>query len=130
MLKISTNEILYSKDNIWIKIIDDEFCMGGLTSEALFELEDIVYVEFIANIVNMQVFEDESIAIIETLRASIDVISPVNGIVYEVNEELHDNPELITDEDFEKSWIFKIELSDIHDLHNLMDYDAYLNYIE
>ena len=58
-----------------------------------------------------------------------DLISPVTGVVVEVNEALEDQPELINVDPY-ANWIIKVELSDMSDLDNLMDAKAYAAFCE
>ena len=66
---------------------------------------------------------------LESVKAASDLISPVTGVVVEVNEALEDQPELINVDPY-VNWIIKVELSDMSDLDNLMDAKAYAAFCE
>ncbi|MDE6116723.1 MAG: hypothetical protein K2G33_04345, partial [Duncaniella sp.] len=66
---------------------------------------------------------------VESVKAASDLISPVSGAVININEELIDNPRLIN-EDAMNNWIIEVELSDLSELENLMDEDAYKAHCE
>ena len=52
---------------------------------------------------------------------SIDMLSPVNGEVVEVNEEILNSPELINDDPYEKGWLLKIKVPKLEtNLKNLL----------
>jgi glycine cleavage system H protein len=63
------------------------------------------------------------------VKAASDLISPVSGVVVEVNEALGDEPELINKDAF-ANWIIKVKLSDMSELDELMDAAAYTAFIE
>jgi glycine cleavage system H protein len=53
------------------------------------------------------------------------VYSPISGKVIAVNEALADNPEKINEDAFGDGWIFLVEPSDLAELDELLDPDAY-----
>ncbi|MGN1214426.1 MAG: glycine cleavage system protein H, partial [Bacteroidaceae bacterium] len=61
---------------------------------------------------------------VESVKAASDLISPVSGEVLEVNEALADAPELINEDAF-NNWVIKVELSDLSELDNLLNAEAY-----
>ena len=61
---------------------------------------------------------------VESVKAASDLISPVSGVVVEVNEALEDQPELLNEDAF-GNWIIKVEMTDKTELDNLMDAAAY-----
>ena len=66
---------------------------------------------------------------VESVKAASDLISPVTGVVVEVNEALEDQPELINSDAY-ANWIIKVEISDESELENLMDAKAYAAFCE
>ena len=62
----------------------------------------------------------------ESVKAVSDIISPVNGVVAEVNEELLDAPEKIN-QDAYGAWIVKVR--DFSGLEHLMDAQQYAELI-
>ena len=69
----------------------------------------------------------EEFGAVESVKAASDLISPVSGVVVEVNDALDDEPELLNKDAFE-NWIIKVELTDKTELDNLMDAKAYEAY--
>lgn len=55
---------------------------------------------------------------------------PVGGEVKEFNEDLESEPELINKDPYDKGWIVKIKIENAGDLANLLDADAYQEYIK
>ena len=71
----------------------------------------------------------EEFGAVESVKAASDLISPVTGVVVEVNEELEDQPELINSDAY-ANWIIKVEISDKSELDKLMDAKAYAAFCE
>ena len=69
----------------------------------------------------------EEFGAVESVKAASDLISPVSGVVVEVNDALDDEPELLNKDAFE-NWIIKVELTDKTELDKLMDAKAYEAY--
>ncbi|MCB0219514.1 MAG: glycine cleavage system protein H, partial [Chrysiogenetes bacterium] len=57
-------------------------------------------------------------------------ISPISGTVIEVNEELSDSPSVINDEPYGDGWLYIVDLTDPDELKDLMDEDAYGEFLE
>jgi glycine cleavage system H protein len=94
----------------------------GITDYAQHALGNVVYVDMPD--VDDEVTAGEEFGAVESVKAASDLISPVSGVVIEVNEALEDEPELINADAYE-NWIIKVELSDKSELDNLMDAAAY-----
>jgi glycine cleavage system H protein len=67
---------------------------------------------------------------IESTKATATVISPVSGIVTEINEELSDSPEVINEDPYERGWIAVIETENTPELDDFMDSSDYEKYLE
>jgi glycine cleavage system H protein len=50
---------------------------------------------------------------------------PVGGRITEFNKTLESNPELVNEDPYGKGWMIKIEISDVNNLDDLLDADAY-----
>ena len=61
---------------------------------------------------------------VESVKAASDLISPVSGVVVEINEALADEPELLNADPY-ANWIIKVKLSDASEVENLMEAEAY-----
>ena len=61
---------------------------------------------------------------IESVKAASDIMSPLSGVVIEVNDDVIDNPELINEDPY-TNWIFKLELSDASEVDNLLSKEDY-----
>ena len=102
--------------------VEGEFGYIGITDYAQHELGNVVYVDMPE--VDDEVAAGEEFGAVESVKAASDLMSPVSGTVVEVNEALEDEPGLINKDAFE-NWIIKVQLSDMGELDNLMDAEAY-----
>lgn len=123
------DDLKYKENHHWIRMIDDITGLCGITDFAQNNLGEIVFVEFINNILNSEIGDDEKIAIIESPKDTIDVFSFATGKIIEINRNLEDSPELLNDDPYGDGWIYKIEIEDISVIDDLLDPDEYLETI-
>ena len=111
----------YSESHEWVKV-EGNVAVVGVSDFAQKEMGDITYVDMPA--VDDEVSQGEEFGALESVKASSDLISPVSGVVVEVNEALEDAPEKVN-EDAYGSWIIKVEMSDPAELDALLDAAGY-----
>ncbi len=112
----------FSEDHEWARL-DAEICSVGISPHAVEQLGDIVFVELpeIGTIID----KGDEVAVIESVKAASDIYSPAAGQITEVNNALLDDLSSITPESAMENWLFKLKISDISALDQLMDEDAY-----
>jgi len=120
-------DLKYSKDHEWVKLLDDGTALIGITDYAQNELGDIVYVE--VETVGEHLDKDEVFGTVEAVKTVSDLFMPVSGEVLEFNELLEDEPEKINTDPYGEGWIIKIRPDDPSQLDDLMDAEAYKQYI-
>lgn len=113
-------ELLYSKSHEWVQMLDDTTALVGITDFAQDSLGDLVFVNL--PMVGDNVNAEEALCDVESVKAVSDVISPVTGVIAEVNEDLLDAPEKLNEDPY-GAWIARIE--QITDKAELMDAAAY-----
>ena len=111
----------YSESHEYIRV-EGEYGYIGISDYAQHALGNVVYVDMPE--VDDEVTAGEEFGAVESVKAASDLISPVSGIVVEVNEALEDQPELLNEDAF-ANWIIKVQLSDPSELDALMDVEAY-----
>ena len=100
------NELKYTKDDEWIKMLDDTTCLVGISDYAQDQLNDIVFVTLPE--VGDEVTADAPFGDVESVKAVSDLVCPVTGVVAAVNEALEDSPELLNEDPY-ANWIIKVE---------------------
>lgn len=111
-------DLLYTETHEWARV-DGDVVEIGLTDFAQSELGDLVFVNLPEE--GDEVTAGESFADVESVKAVSDVMSPANGTVVAVNEELLDNPALINESPYD-AWLVRVEGSVVE---GLMDAEAY-----
>ena len=117
--------LFYSESHEWVKV-DGETAIIGISDHAQQAMGNIVYVDMPEE---DEVTANEDFGAVESVKAASDLISPVSGVVVEVNEALADAPELLNKDAYE-NWIIKVKMDDPEELKNLMDAAAYEKFCE
>ncbi len=109
----------YAKSHEWLKMEGDTAVIG-ISQFAQEALGDVVFITLPA--VGDAVTAGESFGDVESVKAVSDLLSPVTGIVCEVNESLEDSPEELNADPY-GAWIIKV--NEITDKEELLDAAAY-----
>ena len=115
--------LFYNENDFWAKI-DGKIATVGITSYLQNHLSDIIFVSLPQIGTKIEQFGEAGS--FESVKAALDVISPVSGSVVEVNNELANSPDLANSDPYGKGWFLKIELTDFEsDKENLIDAEGY-----
>jgi len=117
----------YTKDHEWIDL-DGDIATIGITDHAQEQLGDIVHVELPE--LERIVVANEACSVVESVKAASDVYAPLAGTVVEINETITEDPAIVNNDAEGEGWFFKIELDDTDTFEELMDEDAYEEYLE
>ncbi len=82
----------------------------GINEDGLEDFESISTVDLPAE--QEEVDTETVIGSIETSDGPLDIYSPVDGTVIEVNTSVIDDPSLIMEDPYEEGWLVRIESSD------------------
>ncbi|MCI6559439.1 MAG: glycine cleavage system protein GcvH [Prevotella sp.] len=118
--------LYYSESHEYVRV-EGEYGYVGITDYAQNALGTVVYVDMPE--VDDDVEAGSDFGAVESVKAASDLISPVTGVVVEVNSELEDTPELINSDAF-ANWIIKVKIADMTELDNLMNAQAYAELCE
>ncbi|MCR5365182.1 MAG: glycine cleavage system protein GcvH [Prevotella sp.] len=118
--------LYYSESHEYVRV-EGDFGYIGITDYAQNALGNVVYVDMPD--VDDEVSAGEEFGAVESVKAASDLMSPVTGVVVEVNEALEDQPELINSDAYE-NWIIKVTIADKAELNDLMDAKAYAAFCE
>ena len=115
--------LFYNENDFWARI-DGKIATVGITSYLQNHLSDIIFVSLPQ--VGTKIEQFGEAGSFESVKAALDVISPVSGSVVEVNNELVNSPDLANSDPYGKGWFVKIELTDFEsDKENLIDAEGY-----
>lgn len=118
------SDLKYASSHEWARL-DGDVVTVGITDHAQEALGDLVYVE-LPDVGDTVAAGDEA-GVVESVKAASDIYAPVSGEIIAVNEALGDTPEIINTDPYNEGWIYKIRVSDVSELDNLMsgeEYDA------
>ena len=113
--------LYYTESHEYVKV-EGEYGYVGITDYAQHQRGNVVYVDLPE--VDDEVTAGDDFGAVESVKAASDLVSPVSGVVVEVNEALEDDPALINKDAFE-NWIIKVKLSDMVELDGLMNASQY-----
>ena len=118
--------LYYSESHEYVRV-EGEYGYIGITDYAQNALGAVVYVDMPE--IDDEVTAGEEFGAVESTKAASDLMSPISGVVVEVNEALDDQPELVNQDAYE-NWIIKVKMSDKAELDSLMDAAAYEAFCE
>ncbi len=119
-------ELKYSKEHLWVRVEKDRAVIG-ISDYAQQELGPISAVELPE--AGDDLDQDDSFGSVEARKTVAELYAPVSGTVLEVNEELHDAPELMNDDPYDAGWLIVVRMNDPEELNMLMGADDYLDHI-
>ena len=114
--------LYYSESHEWLKV-EGEFGYIGITDYAQHQLGNVVYVDLPE--VDDELNQGEEFGAVESVKAASDLLSPISGIVVEINDKLEDKPELLNEDAF-GNWICKVKINDkAGGTHHVQIFPAY-----
>ena len=119
-------DLKYSKDHEWVRV-DGDIAYIGITDYAQNSLGDIVFVELPQ--VDTWLDAKDVLGVVESIKAASDIYTPIAGTVVKTNTALEDAPETINSAPYE-SWLAALKISDMSDINEMMDADAYRAFCE
>jgi glycine cleavage system H protein len=121
-------ELKYTLDHEWV-LLEDGTATIGITDHAQDALGDIVYLGDLPE-VGDEVSATDVIGVVESVKATSDILCPLSGEVLEINDALDDTPEAVNESPYGDGWIIKIRYADEGELSELIDVDAYQALLE
>jgi len=119
--------LYYSSEHEYVRI-EGDLAVIGITDYAQNSLHEITFVE--VSETGTVIKAGDECGLVESMKASSDIFSPLSGEIVEVNTKLEDAPEIVNEDCYGKGWMFKVKPSNIDsELSSLMDADAYKSFI-
>jgi len=113
----------YTSDHEWIKLLDNDEAVVGITDFAQQSLGDITFVETPEEGDTFD--KGATFGVVESVKAASDLYMPVDAEVIEGNSGLEDAPEQVNQSPFDEGWIIKIKILDASQIEELLDASAY-----
>jgi glycine cleavage system H protein len=125
-MKVFPDDLLYSREHVWVRV-EGDLATIGITDYAQEKLGEILSVELPES--DTEVERDEPFGVIESAKASIELISPVTGEVINVNEDLTDDIGIVNSDPHDTGWMIVVEMKDLDELDDLLDARGYHDFI-
>ncbi len=116
-------ELKYNAEHTWLKLEGNEQGRVGITDYAQEQLKQVVFVELPE--IGTEVSHLEPFGVIESVKATNDLYSPVSGEVVEVNHALEDEPGLVNEDPYGRGWMMVVKITNMAELDLLISATEY-----
>ena len=118
-----TPNMKFVETHEWIRLEDNDEAVIGITHHAQELLGDLVYIELPK--VGKAIKFNDTIGVVESVKAASDLYAPISGTVIAVNDNVISDPTLANTTPHTDGWLFKVKVSDVNELNKLLDVDSY-----
>ena len=122
------SELRYLRSHEWVRLEEDGTVTIGITHHAQEELGDVVFVELPE--IGAILGAGEEAGAVESVKAASEIYAPLTGEIVDVNGTLEESPETVNGDPYNDGWFFKMKLEDEGELTDLLDADAYADFID
>ena len=117
----------YAGYDTWVKVEGEE-ALVGVTDFFQTKLGDVLYVDP-AETTSLE--QDDVLATLESVKATVDITSPASGEVITFNPALNDRPQLVSQDPYGEGWIARLRLTDWEaDRAMLLSAEAYFKLMQ
>ena len=118
----------YTENDTWA-MVQGDVATVGVTDFIQNRAGDIMYVQH--SDVGTVVEQFDEVGSFESVKAVLDVISPVSGTILEANSRLESEPELMNKDPYGEGWFLKVKVEDFEaDKGNLAGPEAYFEVLK
>ena len=117
-------DLRYAATHEWVKL-DGDIATVGVSKFAVEQLTEPTFLELAKR--GKSVRESEEIGVIESVKSTSSIYSPLPGEVIEVNQAALDNLALVNEDPYGAGWLLKLKVNPEVSLDHLLDaiqYDA------
>ena len=119
---MNPKELRYAPSHEWAKL-DGETVTVGVTKFAVEQLTEPTFLEL--KKAGLMVRPGDEIGIIESVKSTSSIYSPVLGEIVEVNTAALNDLTLVNDDPFGKGWLIKVKIGPGANLDHLMSAAQY-----
>lgn len=123
---MNPEELKFAESHEWVHVAEqggEKIATVGISSVAVEALTDLVFMDLPA--IGTTVSSGNSFGEVESVKATSDLYSPVDGEIIDVNHSLAENLDRLSTDPYGEGWIIKVRLSSEDSLGKLLDYSAY-----
>jgi glycine cleavage system H protein len=121
-------DLKYNEEHTWFRLEGPSKGRVGITQFAQEQLKEVVFIELPET--GTEVVHMDPFGVIESVKATNDLYSPVTGIVTEVNDALRDEPGIVNRDPYGEGWMIVVEFNDPNEPDALMTAAEYKSLIE
>ena len=111
----------YTPSHEWLRKIDDDMWMMGITQHAVKELGEVVYIESLP--IGSVIEKGQAVIVVESSKAAVDIYAPLNGVIIATNMNIID----INNAPEQTGWILQIRGMLDQDLLSKAAYEGLLH---
>ncbi len=123
---MDTSNLLFAETHEWVRVADEggeRVATIGISAHAVEQLGDLTFLESAEE--GSTVAAGEPFGEVESVKATSDMYSPVDGVIIAVNRDLTNKLDVLNSDPYGEGWIVKVRLTDDGALKRLLDYDTY-----
>jgi len=121
------SDLRYTREHEWVRLIDDNTALVGITDYAQNSLGDITFVELPKAARELRA--GATFGVVESVKAASDLFSPVDATVVAPNAEVVGSPELLNQDPYDKAWLLRVMIKDKAQLDALLSPEDYAKHI-
>jgi glycine cleavage system H protein len=106
----------------WV-YLEGDVATVGISKFAVDQLTDLTNIDL--KPVGAHLAAGKNFGAVDSVKSVGDLYMPVGGEIVEVNSEVVDNVQLLSDDPFGKGWLIKVRVDDPSVLSQLLEFDAY-----
>ncbi|MSQ22746.1 MAG: glycine cleavage system protein GcvH [Dehalococcoidia bacterium] len=117
----------YTKEHEWVLLERNGRALVGITAYAQEQLGDVVFLDLPKKGTRLE--QTQKLGEIESVKAVSDIYTPLNGVVFQVNQELVEHPELVNEDPYGKGWMVRLSSVDAAELEKLLTAEQYEQFL-
>ena len=123
------HDLKFTKTHEWLRVKEGtDIVVVGTSDFAVQQFGDIVFIELPS--AGESVTSKAPFGVIESVKAAVELYSPIDGEVAESNQLLTDDFEALSNDPYGEGWMIKIKATDLKQLDELMSATDYESYIQ
>ncbi len=121
-------DIRYSKEHMWARLDDDDRITIGISDFAVSEWGETAAATLPEE--TTELVKDEIFGRIEAANGTFDLYAPVSGEVSEVNPDLDESPEIVSEDPLQDGWLIRMTVPSLADFDELLTEEEYEDYLK
>lgn len=113
----------YTNQHQWVLPIEDGLALVGITDFAQDQLGPIVYLELPE--VGETLEEGEPYGVVESMKSSSDLFTPLDSVVVGVNSAAEDEPSIVNGDPYGEGWMLRVRLLEPTAYERMMEASDY-----